>query len=113
MYANRQELQMQDVTLQSLLHTISVTTYNISYYKICGQVKGYQKGNTDAFESSIESIDDHYVDGVSITLGSPRKHVWTYAIGISDSGSLGNVSYCPCADTVGPDPPSFVSLHYY
>ena len=89
------------------------TTYNISFYKICGQVRGYQKGNTNAFRSSVESIDDHYVDGMSIKLGYPRKHVWTYAIGRSDSGSgVGNY-YCPCADRTGRNPPSFVSDQYY
>ena len=87
------------------------TTYNISYYKICGQVRGYQKGNTDAFHTAVQSIDDHYVDGVSITLGNPRKHVWTYAIGISNNGT--HNSTCPCAVNRGPDPPSFVSDHYY
>ena len=59
------------------------TTYNITFNKICGQVKGYQKGNTDGFLSSrdnAKSINDHYVDGLSITLGNPRKHVWTYAV---------------------------------
>ena len=59
-----------------------------------------------------DSIDVAYVDGVSITLGDPRKHVWTYAIGISDSGSF-TTSYCPCAVIRGADPPPFVSDHYY
>ena len=89
-------------------------TYNISFYKICGQVRGYQKGTTNAFESSVESIDDHYVDGVSITLGNPRKHVWTYAAGISDTDFSSLTSqYCPCATPKGASPPSFVSKHYY
>ena len=92
-------------------HSTIFTTYDISYYKICGQVKGYQKGNTNAFRSSVESIDDHYVDGVSITLGYPRKHVWTYAIAISDSGT--HAGTCPCGDDSGPNPPSFVGDHYY
>ena len=50
---------------------------------------------------------------MSITLGSPRKHVWTYAVGISDDGSSQASHYCPCAATKGADPPSFVSDHYY
>ena len=49
---------------------------------------------------------------MSITLGDPRKHVWTYAIGVSDSGSA-TISYCPCASRQGTDPPTFVSDHYY
>ena len=59
----------------------------ISFYKICSQVRGYQKGNTNAFGLVTgDSIDEAYVCGVSITIDIPCKHVWTYAIGISDSG---------------------------
>ena len=95
-------------------HSTIFTTYNISFHKICGQVRGYQKGNTDAFNPP-NSIDEAYVDGVSITLGDPRKHVWTYVAGISDSGST-NVAarYCPCAAIRGGDSPqAFVGDHYY
>ena len=95
-------------------HSAIFTTYNIRFYKVCGQVRGYQRGITNAFGSqNIESIDRAYVDGVSITLGNPRKHVWTYAIGISDSDSHSVNNYCPCAVIKGPDPPSFVYDHYY
>ena len=57
-------------------------TYNMTFNKICGQAKGYQKGLTSAFITR-SSINTFYVDGLSITLGNPRKHVWTYAIGMS------------------------------
>ena len=46
------------------------STYNITFSKICGQVKGYQKGHPLAFWSTkydSKSIDHYYVDGVSIT----------------------------------------------
>ena len=96
-------------------HSAIFTTYNTTFNKICGQVKGYQKGSSDGFWSTkfdTKSINDHYVDGLSITLGNPRKHVWTYAVGLSDDGNHpGN--NCPCAATPGPDPPAFVGDHYY
>ena len=38
----------------------------------------------DAYYSKLQSIDGVYVDSISITIGSPRRHVWTYAVGISD-----------------------------
>ena len=91
------------------------TTYNITFNKICGRIKGYQKGAPDAFhssESDTKSINDHYVDGLSITLGNPRKHVWTYAVGLSDNYDYVTAN-CPCAATPGPDPPAFVGDHYY
>ena len=93
-------------------HSTIFPTYNISYYKVCGRVRGYQKGNTNGFDGE-DSIDESYVDGVSITLGNPRKHVWTYAIGISDSGSQTTSHYCPCGVRKGSSPPSFVSDHFY
>ena len=84
-----------------------------SFNKITGFIYGYQKGTTDDFEGSQHILIVHsYVDGVSITLGHPRKHIWTYAIGYSEDLSASN-NNCPCAVTPGPDPPSFVGEHYY
>ena len=91
------------------------TTYNVTFNKMCGQVKGYQQGNSIAFYSTkygIKSINNHYVGGLSLTLGNPRKHVWTYAVGMSDDYNNPN-SNCPCAAIPGPDPPAFVGDHYY
>ena len=92
-----------------------------SYHKICGKARGYQKHFPDAFggyrnryrnASTVKNIDN-YVDGLSITLGSPRKHVWTYAAGPSEAGYPRGTYYCPCAAIPGSEPYSFVSNHYY
>ena len=56
-------------------YSTTFINYNISFYKICGQAKGYQKGSPDSFHDKVVSINDPYVDGLSITLGKPRKHV--------------------------------------
>jgi len=97
-------------------YSVTYSTHNMNYNKICGQVRGYQKGCVDGFyptsELSKKSINDVYVDGISITLGNPRKHVWTYATGLSDNGDYPRYN-CPCAHISGPDPPSFVGDHYY
>ena len=84
----------------------------VSYNHICGQAKGYQKGSPDAFESKARSINDNYVDGISITVGSPRKHVWTYAVGVSDDYNY-KTHNCPCAAIPGISPPAFVGNDYY
>ena len=89
---------------------------NVGYNKICGKIKGYQKGSTDAFRawSSSPSLDNGYVDGISITVGNPRKHVWTYAAGLSDDHNHnGGINNCPCARYPGIVPHSFVGDHYY
>ena len=92
------------------------STLGVSFSKICGRVIAYQKGSTDAFYPTNggggKSINGIYVDGISITVGNPRKHVWTYAAGLSDDYNY-PVHNCPCADTPGPDPPAFVGDHYY
>ena len=90
------------------------TTYNIPYSRVCGMVVGYQKGSTDGF-SSTQSINGPYVDGVSITYNTPRKHIWTYAIGYSDKANLlpKHPNNCPCSQYPGRLPQSFVHDNYY
>ena len=79
---------------------------------LCGQAKAYQKGTADTFESKIQSIAGINVNGFSITLGSPRKHVWTYAVGLSDDYDY-KCCNCPYATILGPNPPAFVGNDYY
>ena len=102
-------------------------TNSTSYTKVCGKAVGYQKGTMDCFYpsayphgkvhnytpiTSSRSLDGVYVDGISITTGNPRKHVWTYAVGLSDDYNY-PLFNCPCAKTPGPDPPTYVGNHYY
>ena len=87
----------------------------IEYSQVCGKVIGYQVGYTDGTAeraSSIKNnINTYYVDGVSLTHGNPREHIWTLMSGASD-GDL-QFSKCPC-DSVGSSPaPSFVGSDYY
>ena len=61
----------------------------------CG---GYQEGSPDAFGAFLvgrTTTIDRYVDGVSITQGSPRKHLWTYANGASED--VIEINRCSCA----------------
>ena len=88
------------------------STHSINYNKVCGQVRGYQYGTPDGFVGP-KDVDSYYVDGISITHGSPRKHLWTYAIGASDDYNYGGNWNCPCAKFPGLSPPSFVGNHYY
>ena len=108
-------------------HSAHFSTNSTSYTKVCGKAMGYQKGTMDCFYPSAyahgkvyyyppttvsRSLDGVYVDGISITTGNPRKHVWTYAVGLSDDGNYSQLN-CPCAKTPGPDPPTYVGHHYY
>ena len=58
------------------------STNGISYWRVCGRARGYQKGNTLGFYGSNagynREIDEDYVSGLSITYGSnPRQHILT------------------------------------
>jgi len=86
----------------------------IRYSKVCGQARGYQYYSIDAFAQTSNNINSHYVDGVAITYGSPRQHLWTYSAGLSADGNHEGGRYnCPCAKYPGYDPPAFVGVDYY
>ena len=94
------------------------STLGLSYSQVCGQLRGYQFATPNAFEpyysNPLLTIDDLYVDGVSITYGSaPRKHIWTYAIGLNLLYSGGPQYNCPCNNGSGLVPPPFVGSDYY
>ena len=96
-------------------YSTNFTTLSVPYSKVCGMVVGYQKGHPDGFHSNLHpsrSINGPYVDGISITYGTPRKHIWTYAIGRSDGNGSSDTN-CPCSHFPGRLPPSFVHNNYY
>ena len=91
--------------------SVSFSTFGVPFTQVCGRAIGYQHDSADAFGDL--TIDDPYVDGLSITYDSaPRRHLWTYAAGHSESGSE-TAANCPCAAASGSQPPSFVGDHYY
>ena len=88
-----------------------------SYSRVCGRVMAYQVGATNAFHhtgSASDTIDDIYVDGVSLTHGNPRQHIWTFAAGLRESMDTNAESTCPCTGNRGATPPpSFVGSDYF
>jgi len=93
------------------------STNGTSYQRVCGRARGFQKGETLAFHGDsflgVVSIDTVYADGLLLTYGSPRQHIWTYTAGAFDNRTDGNYSqyFCPCNG--GTPPPAFVGTDYY
>ena len=88
------------------------------YTEVCGRVIGYQYGRTSSGNPYRDSkkINETYVDGISITRGSPRQHIWTLMAAyneLADDGS-DNRRSCPCvyADSV-PPLPSFIGNDWF
>ena len=69
-------------------------TNGVSYQHFCGRARAYRKGSPDGFNSQF-SFNSVYVEGLSITHGNPRQHIWTYA-----ADSL-EYSCCNCHCSVG------------
>ena len=100
---------------------VSVTfpSNGISYSQVCGRVVGYQYGHPDAvsIRTNLNNINSNYVDGVSITRGSPRKHVWTLMAGLHEASYYNHVNdgryNCPCSKGSTQNVPSFIGNDYF
>ena len=94
---------------------INLTTHSINYQKVCGRLHGYQKGYNSAFLTynflEDKVVDGVYLDGASITYGSPRTHIWSYAVGSETDSVLS--SGCPCNTGFTGVIPPFVGNDYY
>uniref|UniRef100_A0A1X7SQG5 Uncharacterized protein n=1 Tax=Amphimedon queenslandica TaxID=400682 RepID=A0A1X7SQG5_AMPQE len=94
-------------------NSVLIPSQGVPYSIVCGRVRGYQKYSLDAFHHrKSSSIDSPYVDGVSITHGSPRKHIWTLAAGYSES-LKNNYNACPCNNGAKVKPALFVGNDFY
>ena len=83
-------------------------TKEITYQKVCGMARGYQKGTPDAFHRF-----HNITDGLSITHGDPRQHIWSYIAGYTDGSSHQHDSNCPCTANPGLGPDFSVGSNYF
>ena len=102
-------------------HQTLYSTQNIRYTKACGRITAYAYGSIDAFRQyyynqGTTTINSIYVDGVSLTHGNPRQHIWTFAAALDRNNNVigGRSSHCPCQFEENPfDPPPFVGEDYF
>ena len=92
----------------------------LGYSKVCGKIKAFQFGSPDSFglsgRTSNSDINGNYVDGVSLTVGYPRRHVWTFAGALDEIGTYPHFN-CPCTNSAqaghAAHPPAFVGNDYF
>ncbi|CAI8058168.1 hypothetical protein GBAR_LOCUS31619 [Geodia barretti] len=86
------------------------------YTSVCGSIRAYQYGHTDAFEAyhdgQVTTIEGAYVSGVSLTHGNPRQHIWTFAAASSEIQPLWEDA-CPCDASINIAIPPFVGGDYF
>ena len=95
-------------TVDTGCSSVTFSTGGVSYSRVCGRVYGYGKRTPDGFVRHTFcpdcTLDQQYLDGVSITHGSPRQHIWS--LGVS-----GNPDFCPCRSN--PSIPPAVGEDYF
>ena len=75
----------------------------VEYSRVCGKVIGYQFGWVNAFWAYYRrrslSLNDPFLDGVVLTHGSPRNHIWSFAANVNQVRT--NPEGCPCSSADG------------
>ena len=80
------------------------------YSRVCGRVIGYQVRSPDAFNFRFD--DEIKLDGISVTYGIQRNHIWSFAAGLYEL--LTSNSSCPCSnEQVQRMPPPLIGDNYY
>ena len=91
----------------------------ILYSHICGRVVGYQVGSPDGFLAYTASwytrLEDPFVDGVILTHGTEKQHIWTFSGLFNEEPSSHQLdSICPCAHPGSTQSvPPFVGTDYF
>ena len=91
--------------MDTIINSVNYTSYGIPYSRVCGRIIAYQFGHPNgfrAFNHGLQTLDVAYVDGISVTYGHPRNHIWTFAATRESRGT------CPCI-TDRTAAPSFVN----
>ena len=100
----------------------SFSVQGVRYTHVCGKIIGYHQGLPDAFwpyyNNRRLTIDDQYVDGISLTHGhNPRKHIWTFVAALHEVVSNNQLySICPCTNirnTASIPIPPYVGSDYF
>lgn len=98
---------------------VSFSVNGVRYNKVCGRIIAYQIGTPAGFHEYFVTgtgLESFYLEGISITHGNPRQHVWSFAAtpGESYTTSSGDPSLCPCSNSaVSYSTPTFVGNDYF
>ena len=85
------------------------------YSRVCGRIIGYQYATPDAFQPYPRNNIRTNLDGINITHGANRSHIWSYVAGINQNASSQSVFKCTCStdnEQVAGPPPSIGNRYY-
>ncbi len=89
--------------------SVIFNTHGIPYEHVLGRITGRSLATPDAFCIGYHNrdLEFYYLDGMSITHGTPREHIWSF--GMANPGS----NCCPCDQGTFGSSPSFVGNDYF
>ena len=99
--------------------SVKFPTNNVPYNKVRGRVIAYAKYTPDAqcpyigkhTDGLIHTLEEVYIDGVSITHGSPRQHIWSFIA--SNRESHTDCHGCPCSAGFTGDRVPFIGDNFF
>ena len=99
--------------------SVKFSTNDITYNKVCGKVIAYQDKSPDAMcahyglytDGLIHTLEEVYLDGVSITHGTPRQHIWSFIA--SNAENWNDCHGCPCYAGFNGDRIPFIGNKYF
>ena len=113
---HQQGLALCRKTVKRGCQSIIFPLYGIPYKRLCGQASSFQVGTNNGFhryKCSHCTINDPYVDGLSLTYDYPRRHIWSLAAAYTGYNGKNYPGLCPCARGRGTSPPKFVGNNYF
>ena len=78
--------------------SVEFSTANSQYSRVCGRITAHAIDTTDGILGN--NLDDIYLDGVSLTHGTPRQHIWSFApsngcnCGSQNGPNIGDNFFC-------------------
>ena len=81
-------------TQHSSCNSTTFPVNGVWYSRVCGRIKAYHFDQVNALSwyairgPSQTTIDVPYVDRISLTQGSPRQDIWSFAAGIQEAPSV-------------------------
>ena len=93
----------------------SFSSHGVEYSRVCGRISGYQFATTNAFHqyhTHQRSIDSNFLDGIVLTYGSPRCHIWSFVAAYNQYRSDANGCPCNSGSFSGTIPP-YVQNDYF
>ena len=92
------------------VNSVNYTSFGIPYSRVCGRIIAYQFGTPEGFlgytDQNRQTLNDAYVDGIAITFGHPRNHIWAFA------ATILNYPTCSCTGSGNIVPPFVNGNHF-